>query len=73
MYVEGTRDSFYDKKEHAYIIFELRRCDNDTREEGDPVCATPEDTDEWLSTKYAFLRILNTKIDFSSFSKVATE
>ena len=50
----------------------MQRCVNDSREAGDPVCATPEEIDDWLSTKYTFPIILNTKIDFQSFGDDAT-
>jgi hypothetical protein len=38
VYLQGTRDSEILKQEHAYIIFEVWRCNEKTKEAGDPVC-----------------------------------
>jgi len=70
--MQGTRDSQYDKKDHAYIIYEIKRCEEDTKEAGDPDCADPDDIDAWLANKFATFKVINTKIDFNSFETVAT-
>ena len=40
VYLQGTRDSEILKQDHAYIVFEVWRCNDKekTKEDGDPVC-----------------------------------
>ena len=58
--------------EHAYIIYEIKRCEPETMYPGDPDCASPEDIDKWLANKFATFKVINTKIDFNSFEVIAT-
>jgi len=70
--MQGTRDSQYAKKEHAYFVYDIRKCTDEVREASDPECAEPEAIDAWLSTKFATFKVINTKIDFNSFENIAT-
>lgn len=38
VYLQGTRDSEVMKQDHAYTVFEVWRCNESTKEEGDPAC-----------------------------------
>jgi len=38
-------------KDHAYVIYEVLTCSNETKEEGDPECASEDEIEEWLATK----------------------
>jgi hypothetical protein len=38
VYLQGTRDSEILKQDHAYIVFEIWRCNDGTKEAEDPVC-----------------------------------
>ena len=51
VYLEGTRDAQFLKQEHAYIIYEILKCHEDIREDGDPECASIEETNNWLKSK----------------------
>ena len=61
-------DSVVLKQKHSKVILEINKCSNATREEGHPICATPEEIREWTERKTARLRIINQKIDFNDFS-----
>lgn len=47
------------------------RCSEDTRQEGDPECATTPEIDEWVGAKRIFVRVLNEKVDFKSWKTEA--
>ena len=36
--MQGTRDSQILKEDHAYILFEVKRCSNKNKKEGDALC-----------------------------------
>jgi hypothetical protein len=92
------------KQEHAYIIYEVWRCNEATKKAGDPACkpermmhlkndpAAPrvdwkdipeadrdlyeedlkaDSIDNWMRYKKISLKVLNQKIDFSTFDKIA--
>ena len=71
VYLQGTRNSEIELEEYSYVVFEVSNCNNDTRGENDPECATPEEINEWISTKQIQIRIVDNKIDFDSYSKNA--
>ena len=51
----------------AYMIYDVYRCSNETKVEGDPECAEDHAIRKWLQHKKLFMRVLNTKINFESF------
>jgi hypothetical protein len=106
VYLQGTRDSEIMKQDHAYIVFEVWRCNDDTKEAGYPICKPDKmmmlkdgtstesidiatlianganlelyeddleaDTiDNWVRLKKASMKIINQKIDFTTFEKSA--
>ena len=106
IYMQGTRDSEVLEQDHAYIVYEVWRCNEETREVGDPVCkpermmkpkadssSESEDIatlkadgknlndyvedleadsiDNWVRFKKASMKIINQKIDFTTFAEYA--
>ena len=71
IYMHGTRDSAVDTEDHAFIIYEVSKCTEDTRQDDDPECAPMNEINEWLSTKILHLKIIDGKIDFDSFDDYA--
>lgn len=69
--MQGTRDSQVRRENHAYIIFEAWRCSEDTKEPGDPDCASDEDIVKWIDTKMLAMKVINKKIDFLDFGDTA--
>jgi len=59
------------EKDHAYVIFEIHKCSNETRKEGDPECAEMSEINEWLTTKSLQFRMINNKIDFNNLNEYA--
>ena len=66
VYLQGTRDSAVNEKEHAYVVFEVLKCSNDTREEDDPLCEEPDKITEWIETKLIQIKVIDYKIDFTT-------
>jgi hypothetical protein len=58
-YLQGTRDSKVSKVDHAYVIYELWRCNDNIRKLNDPPCATEEIIDNWLKGKKVGFRVIN--------------
>jgi len=48
IYLHGTRDSATRLQDHAYIIYEVHKCNEDTRHDDDPECAPMDEINEWL-------------------------
>ena len=71
VYLQGTRNNQFLLKDHAYVIFEILKCHEDTREEGDPECAEMEDINSWLRTKAVQFRMIDNKIDFNNREEYA--
>lgn len=67
----GTRDDQIRLIEHGYFVFETLRCTEATRKANDPPCATEPEIDAWLADKVMGFRIINQKIDFSTYDEVA--
>ena len=67
--MQGNRDSAVYHKDHSYIIWNVVRCSEETRQEGDPECATTPEIDKWVGTKRIFMRVLNEKVDFKSWDE----
>jgi hypothetical protein len=92
------------KQEHAYIIYEVWRCNENTKKADDPACKpqrmmhlksdptaervdwatiaeadrdlyeedeTADSIDTWMRKKRIGLKVLNQKIDFTTFEEVA--
>ena len=45
------RDNWYHQTTEAYIVVEVSKCSEETREEGDPPCAEADKIEDWLLTK----------------------
>ena len=43
VYLQGTRDSATNLKEHAYVVYEINTCTNQTKEIGDPECKSEDE------------------------------
>lgn len=70
--MQGTRDSLLLEQDHAYIIFEVTRC-NDDHIYKDPAitCADPTAIDTFIQNKMVSMKLLNSKIDFYEFGETA--
>ena len=53
-------------EEHAYVVYEVLKCTNETREEEDPECASEEEINAWIDTKLIQIKVIDTKIDFTT-------
>lgn len=60
------------------MIIELAKCHDEIRndtidlstgEPYDPECKKPEEIEEWLKNKRAYIRMINDKIDFTAFNE----
>ena len=71
IYLQGTFDSIVAKKSHAYIVYDIVRCTEATRNAGDPECADEDAIDKWTEYKKIGIRIINKTIDNSSYNKNA--
>ena len=68
IYLQGTRENALYQKDHAYIIYDVKRCSEATRVEGDPECAQSGEIDSWTHSKELSFRVLNKNVDFRSFN-----
>lgn len=71
VYLEGNRDSVYNLKDSAYIVYEIHKCTEATRLDGYPPCAPSDEITTWLADKYATFKVLNQKIDFTDRDEFA--
>ena len=71
LYLQGTRDSKPERREHSYMLFEFVKCHKDLLEEGDEPCAEMSDINDWLATKAAHLRILNQRVDMRKKNQIS--
>ena len=71
IYFQGTRDSAVNRMEHAYVIIEVHVCNNGTKKEDDPECATEDEIEEWIATKQIQLKVIDNKIDFTNLDNYA--
>ena len=69
--MEGNRDSVYNLKDSSYVVYEVLKCTNATRQPGDPECLPDENITNWLENKYAQFRFINQKIDFNDRGEYA--
>ena len=60
------------KLEHSYLIYEFVKCHDEIRKADDPPCKGRDEINEWLKTKSVHLRVLNDKIDFTTFNDDTT-
>lgn len=51
--------------ETTYVIYQMLRCSEETRIEGDLECHDDTIIEPWLADKSIHLRVLNEKIDFA--------
>ena len=68
--MQGIQDSANEKKDHAYFVYEVTKCNNKNALPGYG-CANENKINEWLLTKKIYLRILNVKIDYTSFDEIS--
>ena len=47
------------------------KCQDDLLFEGEEPCAPMNEINEWLETKQLFLKVIDNKIDFNSYEKMA--
>ena len=68
VYLQGTRDSATNEQEHAYVVYEVLVCTEDTRDPDlDPECETDrEKIEEWFSEKLIQVKVIDYKIDFKN-------
>lgn len=65
VYMQGTRDSAVLLQEHAYIIYEIKKCeasdvdDPDWFKPADTVCVDDSEKATWLDSKRAMFKIIN--------------
>ena len=71
LYLQGTRDSKPERREHSYLMFEFVKCHQDLLEEGDEPCAQMSAINEWLKYKAAHLRILNQRVDMRKKDRIS--
>lgn len=70
--MQGTRDSFLLEQDHAYIIFEVTRCNVDhIYYDTSVTCASGTDIDTFVQNKIIAMKLLNQKIDFYDFGDYA--
>ena len=69
------------KSDNAYIIYDISRCNeltrnttkldpkcrSDTYETVDPKCADPQEINLWLESKKVMFRVINDKIDYHAY------
>ena len=49
---------------HAYVVYEIWKCNDDIREEGDPECKGLDEINEWISMKSLSFKYIDIKVDF---------
>ena len=62
-YSLGTRESKVLKKDHAYLVYEFKKCQAANQLNGEAPCADISAINDWLTTKVVHMRILNEKLD----------
>lgn len=71
VYMQGNRDSVYNLKDSAYIIYEIHKCSNETKLPGYPDCKSDDEIEAWLENKYVMFKFINQKIDFTDRGEYA--
>ena len=70
MYLQGTRDDISRKQAHSYFIIRVSECTDATKFDGDPVCSSQTQIDDYLNGKvlqlYSTKKTVNFKIDSSN-------
>ena len=67
--LQGIRDCAVNREKHSYVIYEINKCTDDVRESvgQDIECASENEIDAWLERKKVGFRIIQSKLDFSTF------
>lgn len=61
----GNLESPNNRKNSSYVVYEVLKCTEETRLPGYPKCKSDQEIEDWLETKYAMIRFLDHKIDFT--------
>ncbi len=53
--------------DHSIMRFEVEKCSEASRIEGDPECSSDEEIEDWLHNKKLKMKFIDQKIMFSNF------
>ena len=69
--LDGTKSRQFRKENHKYVIVEIWKCTNETRTDGDPQCAGPDQIERWIRHKSAMFKVISNQVNYDNRNELS--